>query len=68
MSDPATHRQKDLGHVAALLLDAARNAPEEGPTVVQTAYGRVTVAVDRDAADVHVHDRGATVHVRLDGD
>ena len=55
---------KDLANTAALMLDALRNAPDRAETTVNTELCEATVLVDDNGADVIVHDRDVTVHVR----
>ena len=57
------HRLTDLANAAALLVDAAENA-ERDRKRVQTPYGPATVTLDGNGADVRLHRRGVTVHVR----
>jgi len=60
-------KAKDLTRAAALLVDATDTAPRTLKTV-DTAFGRADVAVDDRAADINFHNRGATVHIRFEGD
>jgi hypothetical protein len=55
---------KDLARTATLVMDALRNAPDEAELFVETEFGPATVITDGAGADVVLHDRGATVHVR----
>ena len=61
-----TDRLKDLARSAALLVDAAENAPR-ALDHVQTAFGDALVASDDGALDVDLEGRDASVHIRFDG-
>jgi len=58
-------RTADVANAAALLVDAADNAPE-GQREVATPYGTATVVRDGRGADVVLHDRDVTVHAGTD--
>jgi len=60
-------RTQDLARAAALVLDAVDEAPDRTMQTVDTAFGRADVILDGQAADVVLHDRNATVHVRRGG-
>jgi hypothetical protein len=59
------HRLTDVANAAALLVDAAENAGRDRRRV-QTPYGPATVVLDGSGADVVLHRRGVTVHVRAE--
>ena len=63
-SPSTTH---DLARAAALVLDAADEAPGRAMQTVTTPWGRADVILDDRAADVVLHDRDATVHIRRGG-
>jgi len=67
MADPTDLRLKDTARAAALLLDAVEGAPDGQITTVETAFGSADVVLDSGGADVVLHDRDVTVHVRRDG-
>ncbi len=56
-------RVSDAANAAALFVEAAAAAPE-GETAVQTPYGAATVVKSSTGADVVLHGRDVTVHVR----
>lgn len=60
-------RTKDVANAAAVLLDAVRNAEGRKLTTVSTPHGPVDVVLDNAGADLVLHGRDATVHVRRDG-
>jgi len=62
-TDPDALELKDLANAAAIAADAAGSAPPVTRTV-DTAYGLATVHRDDAGADVVLHDRDVTVHVR----
>lgn len=64
----AEHKLKDLARSAALVLDAVDEAPDRALTTVETAFGTAFVVMDGNAVDIDLHDRAATVHVRIDGE
>ena len=67
MTDPMkTDRLKDLTRSAALLVDAAENAPR-ALDHVETAFGDALVASDDGALDIDLNGRDASVHVRFEG-
>jgi hypothetical protein len=57
----------DLARAASLLLDAVDEAPPRTIETVETAFGRADVVLDDQGADVVLHDRDVTVHLRRDG-
>ena len=61
-----TAKLKDLARSAALLVEAAENAPRALDRV-DTAFGDALVASDDTALDIDLGDREASVHVRFDG-
>jgi len=65
MSDHTAAQTRHLANLAGALVEAAS---DEGQTLecFRSMYGAVTVVVDDRAADVALHDRGATVHLRMD--
>lgn len=56
-------RVSDAANAAALFVEAAAAAPE-GETRVSTPYGAATVVKSSTGADVVLHGRDVTVHVR----
>lgn len=58
-------RTKDVANAAAILEEAMRGV-EEADRTVSTPYGRATVIRDGEGADVVLHDRDVTVHVRTE--
>jgi len=48
------------------LLDAVQSAPSRAIETIETAFGRADVVLDEGGADVVLHDRDVTVHVRFD--
>ena len=56
-------RLKDVANAAAILVQAVEGAGREIATV-STPYGRADVILDDGGADVVLHDRSVTVHVR----
>ncbi|MCS4185220.1 hypothetical protein [Salinibacter ruber] len=65
MSESETERRlrvSDAANAAALFVEAA--AAPEGETAVQTPYGATTVVKSSTGADVVLHGRDVTVHVR----
>jgi hypothetical protein len=56
-------RTKDVANAAAILEEAIRGV-EKADRTVSTPYGRATVIRDGEGADVVLHDRDITVHVR----
>jgi hypothetical protein len=62
-NDPRT---RDAARAAGLFLEAVEAAPDPSLTTVETPWGKADVIRDGDAADVVLHDRDATVHVRFD--
>jgi hypothetical protein len=67
-NDAADSRTRDAARAAGLFLDAVEGVPNRSLTTVSTPYGRADVIRDGPAADVVLHDRDATVHVRFDGE
>jgi len=61
-----TAKLKDLARSAALLVEAAENAPR-ALDHVDTAFGDALVASDDQALDIALDGRDASVHVRFDG-
>ena len=59
-----TAELKDLTRAAAILADAAKEAPRALKNV-DTAFGSATVVVDDQALDIDFHDRPETLHVRM---
>ncbi len=59
------HRLKDVANAAHTALTAARRS-ETDTAVLHTPYGKATVHIDGEGADVELPS-GATVHVRFDG-
>jgi hypothetical protein len=57
----------DLARAASLLLDAVQSAPNRAIETVETCYGRADVVLDEEGADVVLHDRDVTVHLRREG-
>lgn len=57
----------DLARAASLLLDAVQSAPSRAIETIETAFGRADVVLDEGGADVVLHDRDVTVHVRREG-
>ena len=57
-------RLTDVANAATLLAEALEKASED-TAVLHTPYGKATVHVDAEGADVELPS-GATVHVRLD--
>jgi hypothetical protein len=57
-------KTKDVANAAAVLLDAVENAPGRDLSTLSTPYGPVDVVLDNAGADVVLHDRDVTVHVR----
>ncbi len=66
MNGPAEkeHRLKDVANAAHIAFSAVRRS-ETDTAVLHTPYGKATVHVDAEGADVELPS-GATVHVRLD--
>jgi hypothetical protein len=66
MPDP-TVQTRHLANLAGALVEAVA---DEGRTLehFDGLHGTATVAVDDNAADVALHEKGVTVHVRLDSD
>jgi hypothetical protein len=56
-------RVSDAANAAALFAEAAHNAPM-GESRVETPYGTATVVKSSNGADVVLHSRDVTVHVR----
>lgn len=65
-TDTEQRRIEDVANAAAILLGAVEDAPDRALDEVETLYADALVALDDDAADVTLHEEGATVHVRLD--
>jgi hypothetical protein len=56
---------KDLAQQSHLVADSMRNAPPTGsPVELDTIFGPATVHVDSEGADVVLHNRDVTIHVR----
>jgi len=64
MSDPTAVQTRHVANLAHALAEAVEDEPRRLETF-EAMGGRVTVTVDDNAADVALHDRGTTVHVRL---
>lgn len=61
-------RLSDIANAAAILAEAIGAIDGRGmETVDSEVGGRADVILDDDAADVVLHRRGVTVHVRRDG-
>lgn len=58
------HSQKDVANAAHTAFSAVRRS-EADTAVLHTPYGKATVQIDREGADVKLPS-GATVHVQLD--
>ena len=58
------HKTKDLANSAAIVAEAARNAPARDLDAVRTPYGEATVILDDNGADVVLHRQNVTVHIR----
>ena len=56
-------RVSDAANAAALFAEAARNAPT-GESRVETPYGAATVVKSSNGADVILHGKAVTMHVR----
>lgn len=56
-------RVSDAANAAALFTEAARSAPI-GESRVETPYGAATVVKSSNGADVILHGKAVTVHVR----
>jgi CRISPR/Cas system CMR subunit Cmr4 (Cas7 group RAMP superfamily) len=67
MDDPPTVSTRHLANLAGALLDAVQDEADRLDTF-RCMEGRATVVIDDAGADVVLHDRDATVHVRLDSD
>ena len=66
MSESETERRlrvSDAANAAALFAEAAANL-DAACAEVSTPYGTATVVKSSNGADVVLHDRGVTVHVR----
>lgn len=61
------HRFRDIVNAAALVVQAVESASRDLATV-DTPYGRADVILDDSGADVVLHDRDVTVHVRTKAD
>jgi len=59
------HRLKDVANAAHIAFSAAQRS-EPDTAVLHTPYGKATVYVDEEGADVELAS-GATVHVRFGG-
>jgi hypothetical protein len=64
MSDHTAVQTRHLANLAHALAEAVEEEPRRLETF-EAMGGRVTVVRDEVGADVTLHDRGTTVHVRL---
>lgn len=65
--DEPTVQTRHLANAASMIADAVAGEPRTLETFV-AMDGKVTVVRDDAGADVVLHDRGVTVHVRFDSD
>jgi hypothetical protein len=65
--DEPTVQTRHLANAAGMIADAVEGEPET-VEILRCMEGEATVVRDDHGADVHLHDRGVTVHVRFDSD